>query len=229
MFRCKKCIDELYPTDSLNSIQVHVGEDIFEAVPTFQSLGDVMEESGGCLDSTSARITAAWKGFRQLLPIITNRGISLRNRVNIFSSCIRKSQLYGCKTWPTSSKIIHCLTSADNAIVRWICGDRLEQHIRTQEHHEKLGIISAPEEIRWRRLRMDRRIVWPRRVNDYMLPQILSRGRLQLRWSDVIIKKTSKILPSGKNVLANGQNGEGQLCQEKCNCKEFDPPSDPAL
>ena len=224
MFRCKKCKDEMSPTDSLNSIQVHVGEDIFEAVPTFQSLGDVMEESGGCLDSTSARITAAWKGFRQLLPIITNRGILLRNRVNIFNSCIRKSQLYGCKTWPTSSKIIHCLTSADNVIVRWICGDRLEQHTRTREHHEKLGIISVPEEIRWRRLRyfchlqrMDKRIVWPRRVNDYMLPQILSRGRLQLRWSDVIIKKTSKILTSGKNVLANGQNGEGQLCQEKYN------------
>ena len=30
--------------------------------------------------------------------------------------------------------------------------------------------------------------VWPRRVNDYVVPEILLRGRLQLRWSDVITK-----------------------------------------
>ena len=31
-------------------------------------------------------------------------------------------------------------------MVHWICGVRLEQHIRTQELHEKLGIISVTEE-----------------------------------------------------------------------------------
>ena len=30
--------------------------------------------------------------------------------------------------------------------------------------------------------------VWPRRVNDYMVPGILPRGHLQLCWSDVITK-----------------------------------------
>ena len=98
MFRWKKYKGESAPTDSLNSTQVHVGEDTFEAVPTFQYVGDVIGESCGCVDATCARITAAWKSFRQLLPIITNRGISLRNRGNIFSSCIRKSLLYGCET-----------------------------------------------------------------------------------------------------------------------------------
>ena len=53
MFRCKKCKGESAPTDSLNFIQVHVGEDTFEAVPTFQYLGDVIGESGGCVDATS--------------------------------------------------------------------------------------------------------------------------------------------------------------------------------
>ena len=80
MFRCKKCKGDNVPTDSMNFIQVHVGEDTFEAVPTFQYLREVIEESGGCVDATSTRITAAWKGFRQLLSIIANRGISLRNQ-----------------------------------------------------------------------------------------------------------------------------------------------------
>ena len=149
-------------------------------------------ESGGCVDATSARITAAWKDFRQLLPIIPNRAISLRNRGNISSSCIRKSLLYGCETWPESSETIHRLTSADSDMVRWICCVRLEQRIRTQEIRKKLGIISAPEEIRWRRLRYFRHLrrmdLWPRRVNDYVVHGILHRGRPQLRWSDVITK-----------------------------------------
>ena len=30
--------------------------------------------------------------------------------------------------------------------------------------------------------------VWPRRINDKVVPGILPRGSLQLRWSDVITK-----------------------------------------
>ena len=81
MFRCKKCKGESSSTGSLNSTQVHVGEDKFEIVPTFQCLVDVIGETSGCADAISALITATWEGFRQLLPIITNHGISLRNRV----------------------------------------------------------------------------------------------------------------------------------------------------
>ena len=72
-------------------------------------------------------------------------------------------------------------------MVHWIGGVRLEQRIRTQELHEKFGIISVPEEIRWCRLkyfghlqRMDAN-VWPRRVNDYVVPDNLPRGHSQLR------------------------------------------------
>ena len=181
MFSCRKCKGEIVPPDSLNSTQVHIGEDTFEAVSTFRYLGDVIGESGGCVEATSARITAAWNGFRELLPIITNRGI------------IRNILLYGCETWPASSETTRRLTSADNGMVRWICGVRLEQRINTRTSR-KLGIISIPEEIRWCRLRyfghlqrMDK-IVWPRRVNDFVVPGSLPRGRQHLRWSDVITK-----------------------------------------
>ena len=51
-WRKKACLDARSVkvsviTDSLNSTQVHVGEDTFEAVSTFQYLGDVTGESGG--------------------------------------------------------------------------------------------------------------------------------------------------------------------------------------
>ena len=154
MFRCKKCKGESAPTGSLNFTQVHPGEDTVEAVPTFQYFGDVIGESDDCVDATSACITTAWKSFRPIekLPIITNCGISLKKYGNIFSSCIRKSLLYGCETLSsiqrnnTSFKIFgQWYVSLD----LWC----LEQRIRTQELYEKLGIISVTEEIRWRMLR----------------------------------------------------------------------------
>ena len=40
MFRCKKCKGESAPPGTLNFTQVHAGEDTFEAVSTFQYLGD---------------------------------------------------------------------------------------------------------------------------------------------------------------------------------------------
>ena len=99
MFRFKKCKGESAPTGSSNFTQAQVGKDTFEAAPTFKYLGEVIGESGDCVDATSARIATAWKSFRQLLPIITNRGISLTNLGNIFSSCIRKSLLYPSKQY----------------------------------------------------------------------------------------------------------------------------------
>lgn len=64
---------------------------------------------------------------------------------------MRKILLYGYKTWPASIKSIRRLPllTRDGSLDVWC---RLEQSIRTQEIHEKPGIISVPEEIRWSRL-----------------------------------------------------------------------------
>ena len=148
----QKCKGESAPTGSLNFTQVHTGEDTVEAVPTFQYFGDVIGESDDCVDATSACITTAWKSFRQLLPIITNRGISLKKYGNIFSSCIRKSLLYGCETLSSiqrNNMSFKIFGQWYGSLDLWC----LEQRIRTQELYEKLGTISVTEEIRWRMLR----------------------------------------------------------------------------
>ena len=69
--------------------------------------------------------------------------------------------------------------------------------------------------------RMDKN-VWPRRVNDYMVPGILPRGRLQLRWSDVITKDL-KDLNIRKELADKWVGGKGQLCQEKYSCNVCNP------
>ena len=64
MFRYRKCKGEKVPNGSLNFTHcIHVDEDTFKAVPTFQYIGEVIGESGGCVDTTSASITTAWKTY----------------------------------------------------------------------------------------------------------------------------------------------------------------------
>ena len=63
IFRCNKCKGESVPPDNLTSTQVHVGEDTIQAATTFWYLADVIGESGGCVDASSARITTASNGF----------------------------------------------------------------------------------------------------------------------------------------------------------------------
>ena len=50
--------------------------------------------------SVTARIGSAWKAFHELLPILTNKGISLVNRGKVFKACVRSVLLYGSETWP---------------------------------------------------------------------------------------------------------------------------------
>ena len=51
-----------------------------ETVSTFCYLGDMIGDNGSCFDATTSRIKSAWKKFRELLPILPNRGISLKTR-----------------------------------------------------------------------------------------------------------------------------------------------------
>ena len=64
----------------------------------FCCLGDVIGQAGGCTDAVTARIGSAWKAFHELLPILTNRGISLANRGKVFKACVRTVLLYGSET-----------------------------------------------------------------------------------------------------------------------------------
>ena len=132
MFKCKKCKGENAPTDSLNSTQVHVGENTFQDVLTFQYLGDMIGELDGCVDATIIHITAAWKGFRQLLPIITNYGILLRNQL-ISSAPVLEAVCYMVAKHGQHLAKQCNLTFAYNGMVCWICGVQLEQHSRTEE------------------------------------------------------------------------------------------------
>ena len=102
-FKCKTCIT---PQERIELIpeKIFIDQDEFDTVIDFCYLGDVLGQAGGCADAVTARIQSAWKAFHDHLPIITNRGIALYLRGNVFDVCVRKVLLYGSETWPLSSE-----------------------------------------------------------------------------------------------------------------------------
>ena len=60
-----------------------------EVVDKFCYLGDDMLSVDGDADAAvEARIQVGWNKFRQLVPLLTNRDISLIRRGKLYSSCV---------------------------------------------------------------------------------------------------------------------------------------------
>ena len=66
-----------------------------EVVDKFCYLGDMLSVDGDADAAMKARIRIGWNKFRQLVPLLTNRDISLIRRGRLYSSCVRSSMLHG--------------------------------------------------------------------------------------------------------------------------------------
>jgi len=87
-----------------------------------------------------ARIRIGWKKFRQLVPLLNNKDVSLIMRGRLYSSCVRSSMLHGSETWPVRKENVVALQRAEMRMVRWICGVKLKDRLRSKELRERLGI-----------------------------------------------------------------------------------------
>ena len=76
-----------------------------EVVDKFCYLGDMLSVDGDVDASVDTRIQIGWNKFRQLVPLLTNRDISLIRRGTLYSSCVRSSMLHGSETWLSGKKI----------------------------------------------------------------------------------------------------------------------------
>jgi len=60
-----------------------------EVVDKFCYLGDMVSVDRDADAAVEARIRIGWNKFRQLLPLLTNRDISLIRRGRLYSSCAK--------------------------------------------------------------------------------------------------------------------------------------------
>jgi len=54
--------------------------------------------------AVETRIRIGWNKFRQLVPLLTNKDVSLKVRGRLYSSCVQSNMLHGSETWPVRKK-----------------------------------------------------------------------------------------------------------------------------
>jgi len=89
------------PVISTGYTSVDIGASAnLEVVDKFCYLGDgdMLSLDGDADAATEARIRIGWNKFRQLVPLLTNRDISLIRRGRMYRSCVRSSMQHGSET-----------------------------------------------------------------------------------------------------------------------------------
>ena len=194
-FECAVCRGENVVRERQERV-VLAGES-FECVQEFCYLGDVICSGGGADASSVARIRSGWKKFRELLPLLTMRGFSLRQKGRLYAACVRSVMLYGSETWAVKEEDTRRLERTEMRMARWMCGASLSdrrrgERISNEECRDRLGIESISGVMRRGRLRWFGHVErmdgsnWVRRVKDLKPGGAAARGRPKKTWDEVI-------------------------------------------
>jgi len=100
-----------------------------------------------------ARIRIGWNKFRQLVPLLTNKDMSLIMRGRLYSSCVRSSMLHGSETSPVRKENVVALQQAEMRMVRWMCGVKLKDRLPSKELRERLWVDDIALVLQQNRLR----------------------------------------------------------------------------
>jgi len=107
------------------SVSIGVNADL-EFVDKFCYLGDMLSVDGDADAAVETRIRIGWNKFRQLVPLLTNKDISLIVRGRLYSSCVQSGMLHGSETSPIRKENEVALQQAEMRMVRWVCGMKLQ-------------------------------------------------------------------------------------------------------
>lgn len=190
-FRCNRCkgLERPITGNANKNFQLSNGA-VLDIVDSFCYLGDTLDAGGGCEASITARVRAAWGKFRQLLPLLTSRGLSQTTRGKIYNTYIRPVLLYASESWAPTVSNIAKLQRNDRSMTRWICNIKLSDNISSSSILEKLGIADISLSISRNRLRWFGHVYRSTgSINDVMNLAIdgsRGRGRPKKTWADCV-------------------------------------------
>jgi len=191
-FICRGCSN---PVISAGHTSVDIGASAnLEVVNKFCYLGDMLSVDGDADAAVEARIRIGWNKFRQLVPLLTNRDISLIRRGRLYSSCVRSSMLHGSETWPARKENEVALQRAEMRMVRWMCNVKIKDRVPSKELRERLGIDDIILIVLQNRLRWYGHVLrkedtdWVKKCMEYKVEGSRSRGRPNRTWREVVQK-----------------------------------------
>lgn len=189
-YLCPRCLDQARPIDGRPVTEVDLDGTMLDVEPNFCYLGDMLCSGGGCKLTITTRCCTAWGKFKELLPILLSRHTSFTSRGKVFNACVRSALLHGSESWAPTASDLQRLRRNDRAMVRWICGVRLNDEVPTVSLYNKLGIQEVSDALRSKRLRWyghaTRATSCTNGTMNMTLPSTRGRGRPRKSWSDCI-------------------------------------------
>ena len=115
----------------------------------------MLSAAGGCELSTTTRVKTAWKKFKELIPVLSSRYLSLKTPDRVYSSCVRSAMLHASESRPLTKPCLQRLQRNDRAMIRQICNVKPQDTatIRSTELLARLGIDDLDLILKERRLR----------------------------------------------------------------------------
>ena len=189
-FRCTRCRRTARPVDGRPVEHVCIDDHQLDVVEKFCYLGDTISAEGGSLSSVTARCRAAWGKFRELLPILTNRSLSLHTRGSIYTTCVRSVMLYSSECWPIRNQECARLYQNERAMIRWVCGVPTNSVVDTTTLYVRLNITHLDTTLRCNRLcwfgHVRRSQSWTKKCQSLEVEGRVGMGRPRQTWMDNI-------------------------------------------
>ena len=164
-YRCTRCQGTARPFDGRQQKEVQVRPGKLEVVASFCYLGDMLSAAGGCELSTTTHVKTAWKKFKELLPVLPSRHLSLKTHGHVYSSCVWSAMLHASETWPLTKPNLQRLATDKAKLpasaTEWQGNDQTDLqcqasrhcHTRSNELLAQLGIEDLDLILKERRLR----------------------------------------------------------------------------
>ena len=165
-----------------------------EVVNKFCYLGDMLDAGGGAESSSITRVNCGWSKFRDLLPLLGSRAVSLSVKGSLYRACVQTVMLYGSETWPVRIADSQRLDRTEMSMIRWMCGASLSSNSSSAELRALLGVTPITVRMSCNRLRwyghVSRKDVgdWLRKVQepDAVIAGVALPGRPLKSWKEVI-------------------------------------------
>ena len=135
-FRCSRCDGTVQEVDLAEDLMVD-GE-TYECVKSFCYLGDTLDGDGGVDLAATARIRNGWMKFRELLPFLTSRALTLEMKGRVYACCVRSSMTYGSETLLVDVGLK--FERAEMQMIRWMCGISLKDRRTNEEFRRLVGV-----------------------------------------------------------------------------------------
>ena len=93
------------------------------------------------------------KKFRELLPLLTTKAISLKVKGELYAACVLSVMLYGSETWPIKVEESQRLHRNEMSMIPWMCGVTMRDRYPCEELRAWVGIKRIVDAMRQRHLR----------------------------------------------------------------------------